>query len=249
VNHSLVFHHHIFKRNHIKSKNSSNIVKCPRCGQSQFGLGLMECQDCHKKVCSDCYHYENGVGLCQDCRPKVIDKYRKEIMVNSGNICPACGSEGHLEIISFHLFRKHDSRYDSLEQVYSGPIDYKYLLKCTSCSFIQDAKNMSLLSIAQKAEKAGRYEDAAQVYEQLNLLDKARKLRELNRTGTIKNVNLDLNALIEQLRQGALVMPYKCPNCGGSIRIDKDYNKGMKSCAYCGSPINTEIVASFLRNL
>jgi transcription initiation factor TFIIIB Brf1 subunit/transcription initiation factor TFIIB len=46
-----------------------------------------------------------------------------------------------------------------------------------------------------------------------------------------------------------LVVPYKCPNCGGTIKIDKDYNQGMKLCAYCGSPIDTTLIASLLGNL
>ncbi len=65
----------------------------------------------------------------------------------------------------------------------------------------------------------------------------------------MKNVTYDLNTLIEQLKSGGLVLPYKCPNCGGSIKIDKNYDGRMKMCAYCGSPIDTTLIASILSSM
>jgi rubrerythrin len=168
-------------------------------------------------------------------------------MAKKGDICPACGNKGSLEITDFYIFRTHDPEYSSEVHKYIGHVKYKYRVKCANCSFLYDTEHMDLLMGARKAEKAGRYEDAARIYEELNFLDKARSMRELNRTGTMKQVNL--NTLIDQLRSGGLVVPYKCPNCGGTIKIDKDYNQGMKLCAYCGSPIDTTLIASLLGNL
>lgn len=51
--------------------------------------------------------------------------------------------------------------------------------------------------------------------------------------------------MIEQLRVGGLSVPYKCQSCGATITIDSSTSNGaMKFCAYCGSAINTEILAT-----
>ena len=212
-----------------------------------FGLIVRECEECKKQVCAECFKIKNGVLYCQDCWPRAVAKFKKQIMEMKGDICPACGAKGSLEVVNLTIFRNRDKDLSWGEIKYIGPIMYKYLVKCNRCSFPYDSEHMEILVAAQKAERAGRYDDAARLYEGLDLLDKARSMRELNRTGTVKSVNL--NTLIEQLRSGGLVVPYKCPNCGGTIKIDKDYNQGMKLCAYCGSPIDTTLIASILGNL
>jgi DNA-directed RNA polymerase subunit RPC12/RpoP len=108
------------------------------------------------------------------------------------------------------------------------------------------------------AEKSGRYADAAQAYETLGvelgdekLLDKARMLRaKAHDTGQTKIVSVDVNELIRQLKQGGLVVAYRCPNCGGNLKISGDTKpESLKFCSYCGSKIEAVDIADFLRSV
>jgi hypothetical protein len=100
------------------------------------------------------------------------------------------------------------------------------------------------------ALRAGRNEDAAKALEELTLFEEAGQVRKkaLHEQNTSRNVSVNMNQLLDQVRQGGLALAYKCPSCGGSIKIDKDYNPGMKICGYCGTPLDTTLIASLIHN-
>jgi DNA-directed RNA polymerase subunit RPC12/RpoP len=115
-----------------------------------------------------------------------------------------------------------------------------------------------LLENAKLAEKAGRYEDAAadyeslaSIYESLKLYDKAREFRGIARRlkGKGKQVIVvDLNRLIQQVKEDGIVAIYRCPRCGGKLEIDKGTSvESLKVCKYCGSAIEAMDLADFLR--
>jgi DNA-directed RNA polymerase subunit RPC12/RpoP len=59
---------------------------------------------------------------------------------------------------------------------------------------------------------------------------------------------LDLNELIRQVREEGIVVVYRCPNCGGKLKISKDTNvEALKVCEHCGSEIETVDLADSLR--
>ncbi|OPX65852.1 MAG: hypothetical protein A4E30_00156 [Methanomassiliicoccales archaeon PtaB.Bin215] len=117
--------------------------------------------------------------------------------------------------------------------------------------FRQAMRRIHLYCDAEIAIRAGRYEDAARSYENLTMYEEAGRIRKmaLNERNTSRNVSVNMNQLIDQVRQGGLALAYKCPNCGGSINIDKDFNPGMRVCAYCGTPLDTTVIASMIRSL
>jgi DNA-directed RNA polymerase subunit RPC12/RpoP len=126
---------------------------------------------------------------------------------------------------------------------------HNYVLSCTTCQNQINPTTLGILSEAHRAERAGRYEDAAKAYERVNLLDTARALRERGRSSTVRNVNVNVNSLIDQLKTGGLSVPYKCQGCGATITIDSNTGSGgLRYCAYCGSAINTEALASLIRS-
>jgi len=110
---------------------------------------------------------------------------------------------------------------------------------------------INLFCDAEIAIRAGRFEDAARSYENLTMYEEAGRIRRmaLQERNTSRNVSVNMNQLIDQVRQGGLALAYKCPSCGGSINIDKDYNPGMKICAYCGTPLDTTVIASLIKNI
>gem|GEM_PF-2144027 len=115
----------------------------------------------------------------------------------------------------------------------------------------QVLSKVNLYCNAEIAIRAGRYEDAARFYENLTMYEEAGKIRKMALTerNTSRNVSVNMNQLIDQVRQGGLALAYKCPNCGGSINIDKDFNPGMRVCAYCGTPLDTTVISTMIKNL
>lgn len=105
-------------------------------------------------------------------------------------------------------------------------------------------------SLAQNLEKCGRIDDAAKVYEDLRMYDKARELRERDRQILVRktDVSVNLNALLQQVKDGGIVAIFRCPRCGGKLKIgDKTTLNSLKVCEHCGSEIESMDLADFLK--
>jgi len=101
---------------------------------------------------------------------------------------------------------------------------------------------------AEILERAGRREEAAEIYEQYQMYDKAGELRGMAKK-TISIV-VDLNKLIQQVRDGGIVAVYRCPHCGGKVKIGKATNiESLRVCEHCGSEIESVELADFLRTI
>lgn len=210
---------------------------CARCGCSDRKLILFTCDRCHHQVCSNCFSNRYNESLCLTCRDFLIDSVSRNLIEKWGNSCPICGVNGMLAIDNIYFYHQD-----------SPKMMYDYVMRCNACQNEINQATLGIVSEANRAERAGRYEDAARLLEKVNLLDRAKNLRERNRSSTVRNVNVDVNGLIEQLRVGGLSVPYKCQSCGATITIDSSTSNGaMKFCAYCGSAINTEILAALIK--
>ena len=75
----------------------------------------------------------------------------------------------------------------------------------------------------EKLEKAGRYEKAAQAYEELEMWEKAGECRRMARTSYVVSANLNIGKV------GTISM--ECPNCGASQPITSKSNE--VKCKYC----------------
>lgn len=59
---------------------------------------------------------------------------------------------------------------------------------------------------------------------------------------------MDLNTLLKQVRDGGIVVIYRCPSCGGKLKVGKDTSvESLKVCEHCGSEIETIELADFLK--
>jgi DNA-directed RNA polymerase subunit RPC12/RpoP len=111
-------------------------------------------------------------------------------------------------------------------------------------------RNKARIALAQNLEKCGRTPDAAKIFEDLRMYDKARELREKEKHILIRktDISINLNALLNQVRDGGIVVVYRCPHCGGALKIGKDTNvEALKTCQHCGSEIQAMDLADFLR--
>jgi DNA-directed RNA polymerase subunit RPC12/RpoP len=107
-----------------------------------------------------------------------------------------------------------------------------------------------ILVKAQEFEKAGRYEEAANLYEMLKMPEEAGRLRHRDREFVVKKieVSVDLNSLLQQVKESGLVVIYRCPRCGGNIKISRDSSAtSLTTCQYCGSEIATIDLINYLK--
>jgi rubrerythrin len=109
---------------------------------------------------------------------------------------------------------------------------------------VDDNKKRSQEQI-DKLILCGRYEEAAIAYEKLGMWKEAGDTRRMERT--VKNVNVDLNKLLEEIRYGGLGLQYKCPNCGSSTAFKESDVGAIKNCAYCGDQVDTDSMMKIIR--
>lgn len=94
------------------------------------------------------------------------------------------------------------------------------------------------LKLAQNYEKAEKLENAALIYEELEMWEDAGRVRRKSKGSTIKHVHVNANELFDVIRTQGLAFSYKCPNCGGNMNIDG--TSQMHLCPFCGSTLNIE---------
>lgn len=114
---------------------------------------------------------------------------------------------------------------------------------------VKSAEN-ARMALAQNLERCGRTLDAAKEHETLRQYDKARELREKDKHIIIKktDVSLNLNALLQQIKESGLVAIYRCPHCGGKLKIDRNVDMSkLRVCEHCGSEIESMDLADFLK--
>jgi len=109
-------------------------------------------------------------------------------------------------------------------------------------------RKIALMMLAENLEAAGRPLDAADVYEGLLMYDKARALREKEKRIVVREVSVDLNSLLQQVKESGIVVVYRCPHCGGKLKISKETSvESVKVCVNCGSEVEAMELADFLK--
>jgi len=114
----------------------------------------------------------------------------------------------------------------------------------------RELERVSLLQRARNLEEARNFEAAAGIYERLGMFKEAGRVREKSQVVKVTKteVSVNLNSLLQQLRDGGIAVVYRCPHCGAPLKIGKDTNvESLEVCEHCGSEIETVDVADFLR--
>ena len=110
--------------------------------------------------------------------------------------------------------------------------------------WLQQAGQLQLyLSLCKAVDYVPWVEDREAVY-----TDRARLAREKSRQVHVKETIVDINKLLEQVRDGGIVAVYRCPHCGGKVKIGKDASiESLKVCEHCGTEIEAMDLADFIR--
>jgi len=114
----------------------------------------------------------------------------------------------------------------------------------------QEQERVSLLQRARNLEEARNFEASALIYERLGMFKEAGRVRGKGQVVKVTRteVSVNLNSLLRQLRDGGIVVVYRCPNCKAPMRIGKNTRvESLKVCGHCGSEIEAVDVADFLR--
>jgi DNA-directed RNA polymerase subunit RPC12/RpoP len=106
------------------------------------------------------------------------------------------------------------------------------------------------LEKAKNYEMAYRMEEAAKIYEELGLWAEAGRVRKKAQETITKNLTVDVNQLLEQLREGNISTTYNCANCGADIAIDgKTDANGLRFCNFCGSAIKIQDLTEVIQKV
>ena len=205
----------------------------------------MDCARCHAKISTTFSFSKDAEGmdsakrqyalLCSHCGRPLCVQCAHQSMRNPTN----------REYIHFQQVCRLEPRNNRRFSV------FPFFILCRDCEVKTGLADGSFMArIVDKYTRTKRYEDLAQFYEDFGMLDKAGEVRHKSREFTVKNINVDLNSLVEKLTQTGLAVPYKCRNCGASITIDKNSRPDrLRSCSYCGSAFDTESLVRLLREV
>jgi DNA-directed RNA polymerase subunit RPC12/RpoP/uncharacterized membrane protein len=117
----------------------------------------------------------------------------------------------------------------------------------------EQERRHGIFEAAASYERARRFEDAAKIYEDQGMWKEAGRVRRRARKSksvTIRNVNADLNKLMQQLREGDITTTYRCSNCGASINISGETSaESLRFCNHCGATLKTIDLVDFIQKI
>jgi DNA-directed RNA polymerase subunit RPC12/RpoP len=254
--------------------------KCSICGKKGLLLRTNRCFSCGKEVCEKClgapffgvqvsndpgFHpqatllVERNVSSCSEsCNAAFKDfMMNRDFSKLMGTTLDSKRSSGCFDTFCDTFINEKNPKFKKEIMISSSfPMDHKTWLRVIGGSQAFNSiytafKHECFLALARNLEHAGRYQDAASVFEN-NLVDyeSARKMREKDKRVEIRqtNVSVDLTAILKQFQNGGIVAVYRCPHCSGKLKISKDTTmKTLKTCEYCGSEIEAMELADFLK--
>jgi DNA-directed RNA polymerase subunit RPC12/RpoP len=237
-------------------------------GNYREGSEIPECADCERKgIFLTTYRCE-GIDVdhnretqctdrvCPDCLYQVVIDHKDEETRDVKNFC-----EFHFkrELMNFTLkilkeVHYHDSYFypDGSELSFTGA-DVEDLIERAIQKKVKKRKEQNerekqeKLERAHNLEDAGRYEDAAKLYEELEMWKHAGKARRRLKESVTKHIHIDANDLFKQIKTEGLSVPYKCPNCSGTLKIDG--RKRFDECPYCGTDIDFKTLSDLVDTL
>ena len=191
-------------------------MQCDECGKKFHGSGLSATlEGNHKTLCADCYG-------------KIKEEYKKK------KNCEDCN---HFDNASCKVTGS------KLEPIVIG-ID-AFFTEAEKCTYFTDEEIESERKTVENLEKAGRYEEAAQEYEKLGMLEKAGQLRRKGKEITVLPV--DVKTLIKQLADRGQTLTYHCCHCGAPLKIGTETSDVLKSCPNCGYSLEVIDLAKLIK--
>jgi DNA-directed RNA polymerase subunit RPC12/RpoP len=245
--------------------------KCPNCGHSAIFLTRIPCRICGKYACDKCAIslfdlrnanvYLDTCYVCtEQCKETFVLRFMEQLTTRDIPIDESVAVDKIPSLVRQSLMSPKNK--DWLDKEWLAYIDRKmrddfYVdfgsLKGDSSSaesLLERLSNCIRLIVVKHLVTARRFEDAAKLYEKLGMYEEAGKVRAKGGEISVKRteVSVDLNTLLREVKEGGIVVVYRCPNCGGKVKVSKETSvDSLKYCEHCGSKIETMDLAEFLR--
>jgi hypothetical protein len=235
------------------------LAKCPKCGNKGFLLEISKCASCQKKGCEKCLKkmftvrtpkkHDWNFFTCssKDCFDKFVHDFKNTVNPVDVSIDSPLTDED-----IYYLFR--DSFFSRLppelnNQLYDEEAYIVFEGSSALGFYSLISKHIDVLQ-AQNLEKAGRFEEAALVYDKYGMFEESEKLRRKEKEVAVKQTALivDLNRLLQQVKDGGIFAVYRCPNCNGKLEVGRETTvNSLRTCQYCGTEIEALDLADFLK--
>jgi len=240
------------------------MVRCPNCGNDGVFLETEFCIVCGREGCEECMEQVftflvagRGVfdwWVCsEECFNSLKGKLFTTVPPDAINLNDYHGDprfplpESKVYEIFYnaivHLVRDVDETLAASFRIINKE-------KLLDSELMRQFRMYLHLKQAENLERAGRYGDASQIFELYGMYEKAGQLRQKQKQIMVKQtvVSVDLNNLLQQIKDGGIVAVYRCPHCGGNLKIGKETTiESLKVCPYCGSDIRAMDLADFIR--
>jgi len=208
-----------------------------------------------KKICPECNKKLNSAWIpaktCIFCRTTFHSK---------------CFSTGSLSVSTKSAIALYPNKRKDIVNVVLGSklahtwtpgrvqsMPEEELIKGTTqefCKFCIPKVREMAPKVGRDLEKAGRYADAGDLFEEFGMFEAAGAARKKVKAQVVTNITLDINQLLDKLKSGGLVTVYKCPNCGASIKISGETSTTQLSkCEFCGTVLRTDDLLKFIQDI
>jgi uncharacterized protein (UPF0212 family) len=220
-----------------------------------YAPGNATSQAVDKKICPECNKKLNSAWIpaktCIFCRTTFHSK---------------CFSTGSLSVSTKSAIALYPNKRKDIVNVVLGSklahtwtpgrvqsMPEEELIKGTTqefCKFCIPKVREMAPKVGRDLEKAARYEDAGDLFEEFGLFEEAGVARKKASKQVVTNITIDINQLLEKLKSGGMVSVYKCPNCGASIKISGDTTTTQLSkCEFCGTVLRTDDLMRFIQDI
>ncbi|TLZ55727.1 MAG: hypothetical protein E6K17_05215 [Methanobacteriota archaeon] len=206
---------------------------CPTCGSQVGYANSGTCVVCRNFGCDSCLRVFGWAQV--DSRPGSLPVAQRICSAN----CFNQWAWGHVQQgYALEVWGQYWSlRGTQLEPAFATLVD----------GVVAAHRRSLQLSHAEHLVEAERFEEAAKIYEKLKMWKEAGEIRRRSRRVVTTQVHVDVNHLIDQMRQGGLATTYSCPACRSPIAISGTTSpNSLQTCGYCGSAIQTTDLVEFL---
>ena len=176
----------------------------------------MRCEDCGKKFSGSGLNLTidgKQKTLCADCYTRTREEYGKK------KNCDECT---HFDKDSCKLTGS------KLMPTSIGYMDY--FVQAEKCAYYKEVRSDQ--EAVDNLERAGSYDEAAQLCEKLGMPERAERLRQKQEEITASRD--DLNILIKKLTDRGQTLTYHCCHCGSALEIGAKSVEVLKICPNCG---------------
>jgi len=198
------------------------VSTCPNCGNKGALLALRQCHTCGRQACGRCMKL---VGT------SFPDAYGNRQSYKS------CGWP-----CLDRAVRDQVSHGVTVGQ-WGGAYTFRGMVLSSEASYI------ALKIQAETFVVAERREDAATTYEKIGMWKEAGELRRKIRSQVVTQVHVNMNDLIDQLRQMGLSATYACPSCRSPITVNGSTSPDkLAKCQFCGTVFSsTDLMEAITR--